>query len=208
MTKYVCNGLNSSNSSSGSNGISGMQVYSTPGSYTWTCPSNVYNLTVECWGAGGAGTGLSYGVGYIGTGGGAGGYAKSHLQLIPGNTYTIIVGSRGTTNNIVNYYNGLQGSLSSFNSSVIAYGGKGGNYFLQDTGVKNGGEGGDGVGQYILKGSQFYVWIDGSGYYNTGARANAPYGGLGGHDGILPTSPGGGGDVGQSGADGTVIITY
>ena len=30
-------------------------TYSTPGTYTWTCPAGVTTVKVECWGAGGGG---------------------------------------------------------------------------------------------------------------------------------------------------------
>ena len=30
-----------------------VETFSTPGSFTWTCPANVSQITVECWGGGG-----------------------------------------------------------------------------------------------------------------------------------------------------------
>ena len=71
-------------------------TYNTAGSNTWICPAGVTSITVKCWGAGGGGGG-SRASGSGGAGGGAGGYVEySNLSVIPGVTYTVIVGTGGT----------------------------------------------------------------------------------------------------------------
>jgi hypothetical protein len=69
---------------------------------TWTCPAGVTTVTVECWGGGGAGgsvTNAGGGAGGTSTvgGGGAGGayVMKTNISVIPGNSYTVIVGTNG-----------------------------------------------------------------------------------------------------------------
>jgi hypothetical protein len=119
LTKYVCNG--SSNGGSASLPYQGVKIgFST--SSTWICPPNVTQITVECWGgAGGSGgndvpyklgytllyncnTGTQnfYGVGLddqnfaaLGGKGGDGGYTKSTISVVPGQTYNITIGQGG-----------------------------------------------------------------------------------------------------------------
>jgi len=72
--------------------------YTTAGSYTWTCPSNVSSVQIECWGAGGAGCSESLEGGYgAGAGGGGGAYSKKNsYSVTPGSGYTVNVGAGGT----------------------------------------------------------------------------------------------------------------
>src|ERR1700758_3161740 len=69
------------------------QLYSTGGSGTWTCPTGVTSVTVECWGAGGGGGGASSNNPAAAGGGGGGGYAKSVLVVVPGTVYNYSVGT-------------------------------------------------------------------------------------------------------------------
>ena len=62
-----------------------------PTTTTWTCPAGVTSVTVEAWGGGGKGGTRS--INGAGGGGGGGAYAKSILTVIPGNRYTIKVGT-------------------------------------------------------------------------------------------------------------------
>jgi hypothetical protein len=85
QTTYVCNGAGAGG---GSIQFSNMQVYSTPGSYSWTCPAGVTKVMVELWGGGG---GQVSG----GSGGQAGGYGKSIISVSPGVNYNVNVGAGG-----------------------------------------------------------------------------------------------------------------
>ena len=65
----------------------------TTGGSSWVCPANVYQVTVDTWGAGGGGaSGTSNG--YYG-GGGGGAYSSSVVTVIPGTTYYYSVGAGG-----------------------------------------------------------------------------------------------------------------
>lgn len=65
----------------------GQQEYTTPGTYSWVCPAGVTKVSVVCIGGGGgvntmsaAGAGLGY---------------KNNIPVIPGNSYTVVVGRGG-----------------------------------------------------------------------------------------------------------------
>lgn len=103
QTTYVCNGAGVGG---GSVQFSNMQVYSTPGSYTWNCPAGLTKVMVELWGGGGRPTTA---------GGQGGGYGKSLLTVIPGTDYQITVGLGGCLN-------GNESTHSTF-ASIAAYGG-------------------------------------------------------------------------------------
>jgi len=80
-------------------GSPGAVVFTAAGSLV--IPSGVTEIVVEAWGGGGAGadaevcsaSGTGEGIG--GGGGGAGGYVRALLAVSAGQTYTIVVGSRG-----------------------------------------------------------------------------------------------------------------
>src|SRR5688572_6074720 len=57
---------------------------------TWTCPTGVTSITVECWGGGGAGAAVG-GNPAAGGGGAGGAYARKVLTVTPGNVYTVTV---------------------------------------------------------------------------------------------------------------------
>ena len=99
--------------------------YTTPGTYTWTVPPCVYSITVKVWGGGGGGGGAiaivrsgdgseaCAGAG----GGGGGGYSSNTYAVVPGQTYTVVVGAGGIA--------GIAGS-GSYNSGVSTPAGPGG----------------------------------------------------------------------------------
>lgn len=72
--------------------VTGEAVYSTPGTYTWTCPEKVYSVSVLCIGGGGAGSKISTAA--PGGGGGALAYLNNY-SVVPGVTYTVVVGDGG-----------------------------------------------------------------------------------------------------------------
>ena len=69
----------------------GTQIFSTSGSFNWTCPAGVTSVTAECVGAGGRGGAAVSG--QKGSGGGGGAYARSVLTVVPGTVYGLIVGA-------------------------------------------------------------------------------------------------------------------
>ncbi|NJO70024.1 MAG: hypothetical protein HC830_12735, partial [Bacteroidetes bacterium] len=195
---------------------------------TFTAPPGVTEIKVECWGAGGAG-GSRTTNGRAG-GGGGGAYARSIVTVIPGNTYTIIVGTGGS--------NGNAGSVSSFNSTtVVAAGGSGvsdntlsgatGGTLAASTGdiIYIGGNGGDGT---TGPGSVSGGGGGGAGSNGAGGNASTNTAGLGstnngGNGGAGRTNNGtgnggnnyggggggarGNGNDGGSGANGLVMVT-
>ena len=61
---------------------------------SWVCPSGVYSITIQLWGAGGGGGGCN--ASYTTVGGAAGGsYVSTTLTVTPGNTYYYTIGQGG-----------------------------------------------------------------------------------------------------------------
>jgi hypothetical protein len=156
-----------------------VQTYSSSG--TFTAPSGVTSVQVEVWGGGEGG--------YSGQGGGGGGaYAGDNtVTVVPGNSYTITVGSGGTAGN--------PGGNSSFASAVIAEGG----------GHLGNAKGGRGVAPYSI-GAAGLVWAGGNGALGTGnggggGGGSAGAGGAGGNGINTGTNTGGAG--GAAGIAGT-----
>jgi hypothetical protein len=168
--------------------VKGQQEYTTPGTYSWTCPAGITSVSAVCVGGGGAGgargTHLTNGSSAQGGYGGGLGW-KNNISVTPGQTYTVVVGSGG------------QPPIS--NSSDDEGGDGGDSYFVNATTVKGGG--GDGG----LPGSDSSVVFQmaGAGYVGDGGG----YGGRGGVGQDFTGSPnntsgGGGGAGGYSGNGG------
>ena len=196
-------------------------VFTNTGSnQTWVCPTDVTSITVTMWGAGGAGGGSSAGSG------GSGAFVKGTLTVVPGTTYTIVVGSGGGLN-ITSAYGGggasvnansgggggytgiFNGSVSQANALVIAGGGGGGAYTSSATpggagGGANGttasGTGGGGGATTSAGGS------GGVGSSGPGSAGTALQGGAGG--GTYGSGGGGGywGGGGGASAGGTATL--
>jgi hypothetical protein len=182
------------------------------GTYSWTCPAGVTRVWVEVWGGGGGATGGA------GSGGAGGGYAAGWLAVVPGTSYTYIVGNGGTGTG----YGGpsTAGGTSSITNGTATIQATGGS-----PGLTGPGAGGQGTGGQInIQGQGGTDLTDTGAGYSTGIvgnaiGGNAPRGGMGGllnegSSGSSPTSPGGGGgsnanvNVGQSGATGGVALTW
>ncbi len=205
--------------------------FSTSG--TWTVPLGVTEIIVEVWGAGGAGGGVngSNGNTRLGGGGGGGAYAKSKLEVIPGNTLTIVVGQGGApTGNNQNGPDGGSSYLVNFENELFAEGGNGGLRINSSGDPATGGAGGSIAGskggldirpgQAGNRGGQNNF----SNVNNTdGKGGDSGYLGIGGAlisygNGIIGNAPGGGGSGGASnsstdrrggtGGSGRIIITY
>jgi gliding motility-associated-like protein len=127
------------------------ETFSTPGTFSWTVPACVNSVTVEVWGGGGGGGAvwsrfdppsnspssdeICTGAG----GGGGGGYTRRTYTVVPGQTYTIVVGSGGIGGIVNNSLstnraqNGSPGGNSTFSGpatlgpgTLTAFGGNGG----------------------------------------------------------------------------------
>jgi hypothetical protein len=212
-------------------------TYNVSGTYSFTVPSGVSSVTVQCWGAGGAGGGVTSNGIYGGAGGAGGAYASKIVSVTAGTTYLINVGAGG----IGGTGNGPSGGDSWFSSSstVIAKGGNGGggNNGSPGIGTTSGSigstvyKGGDGIDGY------YYFGSGGGGAGSTGnggsvltssswsGGSGTSVGGGNGGDGLYYTGngnpglgAGGGGSgaftannthySGGNGADGQVVITY
>lgn len=160
------------------------QKYETSGSYTFTVPSCVYQITVHAWAGGGGGGGKVTGTGG-GGGGGGGAYVKNIFNVIPGQTIAVVVGGGGSagTNAVDGGYGGESSIvLDAANFMYAAPGMGGGSYLGSSSGT--GGLGGQ-VGDCIIKGGL------GSTVYKGGNGA-----------GGASSASGGGGSGAGSAADG------
>jgi plastocyanin len=151
----------------------GEHVYTTAGTHQWTCPAGVTSVSVVCVGTGGMPSGYQA----SGAGGGLG--YKNTISVTPGQSYTVVVGARGTYGS----FPGNSGGDSYFinNTTVKGGGGEGGSssdWRVPSTGGDYVGDGGGEGGGSPAQTS----WFSYSG--NGGAGG---YSGNGG-DGGLPTN--------------------
>jgi hypothetical protein len=124
------------------------QYYTAPGTYQWTCPPGVNRVAVAMVGAGGGAAQDESG------GGGGGGFAwKNDIAVVPGQTYTVTVGTGGAPSGY-GQRGGKGGDTTAF--GVTAFGGKG-------TGDPSPGFGGQGGG---------YANADGGGVGGNGGDGN------------------------------------
>ena len=183
----------------------------TTGAGTWIVPCGVTSITVEAWGAGGAGGGCTSNDD-SGDGGGSGAYTSGIFAVTAGSNiaYTIGAGGVGSTNN------GTDGGDTTI-LGMIAGGGQGGN--------RNGGTV-TGIGGTASGGTINTNGNNGTaGGSDTGGNGgNAPNGGNGGtgrnnNNGNPGATPGGGGGGGErsfffgnrsggDGGNGEIRITY
>jgi len=207
----------------------GQQLFTTPGTYSWTAPAGVTAVSVVAIGGGGAG-GAAY---YSGGGGGGGGVGwKSRITVVPGSSYTVQVGAGGIgvtanaggigtpggdsyfiDNTVVVGGGGGAGQGSSDNTNVNRAGGAGGT-FVGDGGSAGGAGGtssgdtaggGGGAGGYngsaYLGPAATMATLTGRGVGFGATTFAAPFNGGGGAGGQYgnPTA-GSGGGVGALGA--------
>lgn len=155
--------------------------YTNAGTYTWTCPAGVTKARVTVAGGGGGGFASKWkfniaSARYRGATGGNGAKNTATINVIPHNTYTVVVGAGGSP--FVNAdptYSGRHsdnyagnGGVSSF-GSLTAVGGQGGYFIYEDISVHNGTSYGDG-------GSGGSTWDTGANAGGTG-WVNVEYGG-------------------------------
>lgn len=180
---------------------SGQTAYTSPGTYSWTCPANVYQVHVVCVGGGGGGTFNTSG-GAAGGGGGLG--WENNISVTPGTNYTVVVGAAGnsspnTPSNGGDSYFISTSTVAGFGGSAGSYptGGSGGSYYPIIT--SQGGNGGNG-GNVIL--SNYPAGGGGAGGYsgNGGKGGDSYSSGSAGTGGAA--GGGGGGDNGYAGGAG------
>jgi len=209
-------------------GIStGQEVYTSPGTYTFTVPAGVNSVSAVAVGGGGGGsTSTNASNGFSGGGGGGGGLGWATISVTPGETLSVVVGAGGSggtsagSNNATsggdsfvdrggNYLvEGIGGTRGTYNSSSTAPGGG----FTGDGGG-NGGSGGGGTGGNESGGgggAGGYSGNGGNGGTGTGGPTDGTGGGGGGHsgaNGFTSDVTAGGGGVGilGEGASGTGV---
>ena len=105
--------------------------FETAGSYQWTAPDladgKAYKIGVMIIGAGGSGASASTSTKYTQYGGGgASGYAKSHIETVdPGETKNLVVGKGGTSVGGSSAVDGKPGGTSSFDGIAVNGGAEG-----------------------------------------------------------------------------------
>ena len=187
-------------------------IWSSRGSASWNCPPGVLQVLFRGWGPGGAGGVGS--AGYAGGGGGGGGYLEVLLNVVPGQTYAVVVGAGGT-NSVSVTPTGFGGVVSVFGGGNGGNGGSGQNgvggtagsdAVLQLAALSNPGSG---MGQSgsVLAGVS--IGGAGGGSFGTAAGYLTTNGGAGGA-GFWPGGGGSGGanGAGGNGADGLVILEW
>lgn len=173
-------------------GLSGMQVFTTSG--TFNVPSGITRVKVTVVGAGGNGGANRdfgcFGVGY-GAGGGGGGFAQGVYTVTAGGTVSVTVGT-------------APGGTSSFGALVSATGGSNGgqapNYFTGSTG----GAGGTTSGATF--GSNGFNGQGGGVTFSNGSPAVSTY--QAGMPGVAIGRFGQGGGTAASGTAGIVIVEW
>lgn len=147
----------------------GQQEYTAPGTYSWVCPDGVFSVSAVY--IGGGGHDASYG-----GSGGALGY-RNNLTVVPGTSYTVVVGAGGVR--------GASGGQS---------------YFISTSNAAQGGGGVNTPGTYTGDGGG-----NGGAGKNSGSALGGSSGGAGGYSGAGgngATASGGSGSAGAGGGGG------
>jgi len=137
-------------------GLQSMNVYTTPGTATWTKPSGITKVKVIVTGGGGGCSAVGGNrADDIGAGGAAGGTAIKIIDVSSISSVTVTVGMGGTATpynyneNVDVNFNGNEGQPSSFGSHCSATGGNGGRSYYTNNATTTGhaipgvGSGGD-----------------------------------------------------------------
>ena len=167
----------------------GQQVYTTPGTYSWTAPALVTSVCVVCVGGGGTGDDGNSGDGGGGGGGGGALAYANDIPVTPGQSYTVVVGAGGTNGNGKNT-RAQDGGNSTFTVGsfvMTAGGGQGGGPYFSNPG-SNG-------GTFSFANTPGGVTTGGG----NGGGGGAPYdggGGGGGGGGYTGAGGGGAGSIG------------
>jgi hypothetical protein len=207
-------------------GFAQSQTFNTSG--TFTAPAGVTVITVEAWGGGGKGGSRS--TTGVGGGGGGGGYTRKTITVVPGNSYTVVVGTGGVTSGVAggdtyfinnttvlakggssaanNSTTGANGGVATIYGDVSFAGGRGANGVTSSYG----GGGGSSAGPASNGG----IAIAQNGGSATGG-GNGGDGRTTNNDGFAGTAPGGGGGgslrtsatrLGGNGGNGRLYISW
>jgi hypothetical protein len=160
----------------------GQVAYTTAGTYTWIAPTGVISVCVLCIGPGGQGGGYPA----QGSGGGLG--WKNNIPVVPGNSYTVVVGSVPSF-----AFTPMQSGDSYFINTSTVRGGGGQNLSAFGTPSAGGTYTGDGGGNGGSSPSSSFSYSGGG-----GAAGYTGNGGTGG----LATDTASGSTVGTSGSGG------
>lgn len=191
--------------------------YSASGTYNFTVPAGVTQLTVETWGAGGSGgpavNNATFGGGTSGGGGGA--YSRRTISVVPGSVHPLTVGNGGPgilgTASYVQAGNDGQGTSFGSPTTVYAEGGQGGwnndwtDYYginihaFTSTRHGLGGQAANGIGDVRFSGG------DGGYGYDGGAMGGVHNAGVFGSGGGGGSSAGTSGN-GSDGANGILCV--
>lgn len=120
----------------------GSQSYTSAGTYSWVAPSGVTAVSVVAVGGGASGGYTGAGGAYPGGGGGGLGY-KNNYSVTPGSSYTVVVGVGGPAGN-GSTSTPTAGGNSSFVSTAVVKGGRGGRSVDPCSGTFTGDGGGRG----------------------------------------------------------------
>lgn len=176
--------------------VTGQQEYIAAGTYSWVAPAGVTSVSVVCVGSGGGSSGSS--ISTQGRNGGGGGLRYGNaISVTPSNSYTVVVGARGTAG-VINTGSGGTGGSSSFNSTSVVATGGGGGIFGGSGGA--GGSGSLGVGVSGGGGDGGAGSAGSSGFGGGGGGAGG-YSGNGGNGATLGVTAGSG--AGGGGGGGT-----
>lgn len=102
-------------------------LFTVPGTYQWTCPFGVTSVSVVCVGGGGSGGIPGFNANVLATGGGGGALSyRNNISVVPGTTYTVVVGAGGA--GVSTSFDGVFGNAGGDSwflnqSTVLAQGG-------------------------------------------------------------------------------------
>jgi hypothetical protein len=168
----------------------GQQEYTSPGTYSWIAPEDVTKVSVVA--VGGGGTTDSGG----GGGGGGGLGWKNNITVVPGQSYTVVVGIGGDSGY---FQSGQDGGDSYFINTTTVKGG-GGQYGRSIGYPDTRGYGGTYVGDGGGNGGRSYRGTSSSGGQLWGGGGAGGYSGNGGSGGWADLS--GSGNIRQAGESG------
>jgi len=186
----------------------GQVQFTTPGTFSWTAPPNVFEVSAVAIGGGGGGSQSTN----AGSGAGGGGLGwRNRIQVTPGTSYTVQVGAGGTRPATTVVGSGGNGGQSFFiNATIVA--GNGGaaaldNNSSQPAGGTFVGEGGGngGAGGQRIDTNQAGGGGGAGGYTGAGGRGGGtltPTAGTGGGGGGGGRATGGSGTAGSGGGVG------
>ena len=154
--------------------ISGLAVFSTVGSTTWTVPVGITNYKMICIGGAGGGGFVTCPSNAGSMPGGYGGYAESSGTITPGDVISITVGAGGTGPSRNTGNPGSASSISGSGINVTSTGG-GGGYFIYGPNVGHAGADGSASGGNLYNGTSQSPTINFSwqSTYSTYGKPNA-----------------------------------